>query len=93
MTWITFSPWFEAASVSFICAEVRHTRPRHFGLLVPQCQMCLDLSLLGLLRGEKVAFRRARDRPSNASSVSIRQVGGRWEVSVLGADSDRYRGR
>ena len=56
MTWITFSPWVEIGTVTYDRAKVRHTCPRHFGLLVPQCQMCLDLSLLGLLKDEKLRF-------------------------------------
>ena len=56
MTWITVSPWVEVVAVLFDCAQVRHTCPRHFGLLAPQCQMCLVLSLLGLLRDEKLRF-------------------------------------
>ena len=56
MTWITVSPWVEVVAVLLDCAQVRHTCPRHFGLLVPQCQMCLDLSLLGLLKDEKLRF-------------------------------------
>ena len=56
MTWITVSPWVEVVAVAYDRAKVRHTCPRHFGLLVPQCQMCLDLSLLGLLKDEKLRF-------------------------------------
>ena len=56
MTCITVSHSVDVVAVAYDRAKVRHTCPRHFGLLVPQCQMCLDLSLLGLLKDEKLRF-------------------------------------